>query len=164
MHLKKNDRFAHAALGLTAAVLLAALTACSPKTGGDVMATVDGRKIFRTDLDKYYDNQISSAQQTPTGEQATALRLQILHQLIEDEILMAGPLPARLASLSDLGDRSSLFRASSFPAAIHGLLHSRTFDSGSCRTGQHSSDMAKRRFRDAVVTPLCALRSFCVWP
>jgi peptidyl-prolyl cis-trans isomerase SurA len=88
MHLKKNDWFAHAALGLTAAVLLAALTACSPKTGGDVMATVDGRKIFRTDLDKYYDNQISSAQQTPTGEQATALRLQILHQLIEDEILM----------------------------------------------------------------------------
>ena len=52
------------------------------------MATVDGRKIFRADLDKYYDNQIASAQQPPTGEQATALRLNILHQLIEDEILM----------------------------------------------------------------------------
>ncbi len=53
------------------------------------MATVDGRKIFRTDVDKYYDNyQASSSQQAATGEQATALRLQILHQMIEDEILM----------------------------------------------------------------------------
>ena len=52
------------------------------------MATVDGRKIFRADLDKYYDNNVASAQQPPTGEQATALRLNILHQLIDDEILM----------------------------------------------------------------------------
>ena len=52
------------------------------------MATVDGRKIFRTDVDKYYDNNVAAAQQQPTGEQATALRLNILHQLIEDEIVM----------------------------------------------------------------------------
>jgi len=52
------------------------------------MATVDGRKIFRTDIDKYYDSQVSSAQQAPTGEQATALRLNILRQLIDDQILM----------------------------------------------------------------------------
>ncbi len=52
------------------------------------MATVDGRKIFRQDLDKYYQNQVASAQQAPTGEQATALRLNILHQMIDDEILM----------------------------------------------------------------------------
>lgn len=52
------------------------------------MATVDGRKIFRTDVDKYYDNQVASAQQAPVGEQATTLRLNILHQLIDDEILM----------------------------------------------------------------------------
>ena len=52
------------------------------------MATVDGRKIFRSDVDKYYENNVSSAQQVPTGEQATALRLNILHQMVEDEILM----------------------------------------------------------------------------
>jgi len=85
--LKKNSLFAQV-VGLLAAVLLLLLAACNTKVGGDVMATVDGRKIFRTDLDKYYDNQVSSAQQVPTGEQATALRLQILHQLIDDEILM----------------------------------------------------------------------------
>ena len=52
------------------------------------MATVDGRKIFRSDVDKYYENNVASAQQVPTGEQATALRLNILHQMVEDEILM----------------------------------------------------------------------------
>ena len=52
------------------------------------MATVDGRKIFRADVDKYYENNVASAQQAPTGEQSTALRLNILHQMIEDEIVM----------------------------------------------------------------------------
>jgi peptidyl-prolyl cis-trans isomerase SurA len=71
-----------------AVLLLATLTACTSKPGGDVMATVDGRKIFRSDVDKYYDNNVASAQQAPSGEQATALRLNILHQMIDDEILM----------------------------------------------------------------------------
>ena len=52
------------------------------------MATVDGRKIFRSDVDKYYDNQVAAHSRRPSGEQATALRLNILHQLIDDEILM----------------------------------------------------------------------------
>ncbi|MBZ5684850.1 MAG: SurA N-terminal domain-containing protein [Acidobacteriia bacterium] len=86
--LKKNTFIAHATAGLSVIVLLAFLAACTSKVGGDVMATVDGRKIFRTDVDKYYENQVASAQQAPTGEQATALRLNILRQMIDDEILM----------------------------------------------------------------------------
>ncbi|HKF01173.1 MAG TPA: SurA N-terminal domain-containing protein [Candidatus Sulfotelmatobacter sp.] len=77
-----------AATGLLLTLLLAISSACNSKPGGDVMATVDGRKIFRSDVDKYYDNNVASAQQAPTGEQATALRLNILHQMIDDEILM----------------------------------------------------------------------------
>jgi peptidyl-prolyl cis-trans isomerase SurA len=73
---------------LAAATLLTALAACNSQAGGDVMATVDGRKIFRTDVEKYYENNVASAQQAPAGEQATALRLNILHQMIDDEILM----------------------------------------------------------------------------
>jgi len=80
--------FAQVADGVTAVALASLLTACSSQVGGDVMATVDGRKIFRSDVDKYYDNQVASAQQAPIGEQATALRLNILHQMIDDEILM----------------------------------------------------------------------------
>ena len=86
--MKKNLLFAQVAAAIIASFLLAALAACNSQASGDVMATVDGRKIFRSDLDKYYDNQVASAQQAPTGEQATALRLNILHQMIDDEILM----------------------------------------------------------------------------
>jgi peptidyl-prolyl cis-trans isomerase SurA len=86
--LKKNLLIAHATAGLAVITLLALLAACSSKPGGDVMATVDGRKIFRTDVDKYYENQVASAQPAPAGEQATALRLNILRQMIDDEILM----------------------------------------------------------------------------
>jgi len=86
--LRKNVRFVRIAAALAVAVLLAALMGCKSQVGGDVMATVDGRKIFRSDVDKYYDNNVASSQQVPSGEQATALRLNILHQMIEDEILM----------------------------------------------------------------------------
>ncbi|HKI26167.1 MAG TPA: SurA N-terminal domain-containing protein [Candidatus Sulfotelmatobacter sp.] len=87
--MKTHVSFSQAAAALAAAAMLALLAACSSPAGGDVMATVDGRKIFRSDVDKYYENyQASSAQQAPTGEQGTALRLQILNQMIEDEMLM----------------------------------------------------------------------------
>ena len=65
--LKKTHSLPRSAAALSAAVLLAALAACNPQPGGDVMATVDGRKIFRSDVDKYYDNNVASAQQAPDG-------------------------------------------------------------------------------------------------
>ena len=52
------------------------------------MATVDGRKIYRADVEKYYQNQTSGSNQQPEGEQATSLRLSILRELIDNEILM----------------------------------------------------------------------------
>src|SRR6202142_2922354 len=73
---------------MIAAVVLASLLGCNTKVSGDVMATVDGRKIFRSDLDKYYDNYVASAQQSPAGEQATILRLNMLRQMIDDEMVM----------------------------------------------------------------------------
>ena len=86
--MKKSEFHSQAAAGLLAALLIAILSGCNAQPGGDVMATVDGRKIFRSDVDKYYNNNVASAQQAPSGEQATALRLNILHQMIDDEILM----------------------------------------------------------------------------
>jgi peptidyl-prolyl cis-trans isomerase SurA len=86
--LKNTSISRRVATTVSAAVLLASLAACNSQPGGDVMATVDGRKILRTDVDKYYNNNVASAQQAPTGEQATALRLNILHQMLDDEILM----------------------------------------------------------------------------
>jgi len=86
--LKRNSDVGQLAVLLAAASLLAMLLGCKSQVSGDMMATVDGRKIFRSDVDKYYDNQVASAQQPPVGEQATILRLNILRQMIDDEIVM----------------------------------------------------------------------------
>ena len=86
--MRRNSILARPATLIMAGILLAILVSCKSQPSGDVMATVDGRKIFRSDVDKYYDNNVASAQQAPIGEQATALRLNILHQMIDDEILM----------------------------------------------------------------------------
>src|SRR4051812_3027122 len=104
-YLKTSRSMVQAAVALTASFLLALLIACSSQPAGDVMATVDGRKIFRTDVDKYYDNQVASAQQAPGGEQATALRLNILHQMIDDEILMRRAEKLGLLATDDEIDR-----------------------------------------------------------
>jgi peptidyl-prolyl cis-trans isomerase SurA len=72
-----------------AGCLALGLAGCNAGRGGDdVMAKVDGRKILRTDVDKYYKNQTSGAEQQPTGEQAASLRLSILRELIDNEIVM----------------------------------------------------------------------------
>ena len=77
------------ALAVVCAALLLAVAACTSRPGGgDAVATVDGRSISRSDLEKYYDNQTSGSDQHPAGEQATSLRLSILRELIENEILM----------------------------------------------------------------------------
>jgi peptidyl-prolyl cis-trans isomerase SurA len=64
-------------------------TGCgAKKPGDDVAASVDGQKIYRVDIEKYYQNQTSGSDQQPVGEQATSLRLSILKELIDNEILM----------------------------------------------------------------------------
>ena len=76
-------------LALILAALLFLASSCNSKGGkGEVMATVDGRKIYREEVDKYYRTQITGSSQQPTGEQETNLRLNILRQLIDNEILM----------------------------------------------------------------------------
>jgi peptidyl-prolyl cis-trans isomerase SurA len=87
--LKNRNFLEHAVLLIISACLLVGLTACNrSSSGGDVMASVNGRKIYRTEVDKYYANQTSGSDQQPAGEQAVSLRLSILNELIETEILM----------------------------------------------------------------------------
>ncbi|HVI07628.1 MAG TPA: SurA N-terminal domain-containing protein [Candidatus Binatia bacterium] len=86
--MKRTADFVRQPVFFACLLLFSLLLGCNSRVGGDVMATVDGRKIFRSDVDKYYDNQVASAQQAPTGEQATILRLNILRQMIDDEMVM----------------------------------------------------------------------------
>jgi len=75
-----------------AVALAAALTACQSKHSDDVVAEVNGKKILRTELEKYYRNQTAGTPQQPTqpmsDEQSSSLRLSILRELIDNEIVM----------------------------------------------------------------------------
>lgn len=83
----KNHLLRYTPAALLAAALL--IASCGKQPGGDdVAAVVDGHKIYRTEVDKYYQNQIAGSAQPPSGEQADSLRLNILGGLIEDQILM----------------------------------------------------------------------------
>lgn len=74
---------------LAALFVLFLVAGCNQKeTSGDIMAKVNGEKISRADLEKYYQNNIAGSPQQPSGEQATSLKLNILKTLIEEEILM----------------------------------------------------------------------------
>ena len=67
--------------------LVAAMSGCHRSPSPDVMATVNGKDILRSDLDKYYNANISDSAQKPSPEQADIVRLNILRQMIDDEIL-----------------------------------------------------------------------------
>src|SRR5208283_4990702 len=77
-----------ATLPLALVLLVPGLGCTGKQDGSDVMARVNGRKITRTEVDKYYNNQTADAPQKPSQEQADSLRLSILRELIDNEILM----------------------------------------------------------------------------
>lgn len=78
----------HLGLILLVAALGLALSCGWKRPGDDVAATVDGEKIFRTDVEKYFENQTAGSSQPLSTEQATSLRLRILDELIDNQILM----------------------------------------------------------------------------
>jgi len=51
------------------------------------MATVNGKEILRSELEKYYKNNLSDSAPKPSAQQADIVRLQILSKMIDDEIL-----------------------------------------------------------------------------
>jgi peptidyl-prolyl cis-trans isomerase SurA len=86
---KSIARVVLAAAWLPVLMLLLPSVGCTGKQdSAGVMALVNGRKITRSEVDKYYDNQTAEAPQKPSQEQADSLRLSILRELIDNEILM----------------------------------------------------------------------------
>ncbi len=74
-------------LVLLSSLLFVPLAACHRPPSPDVMATVNGKEILRADLDKAYKAKIGDNPQTPSAEQANIVRLTVLREMIDDEIL-----------------------------------------------------------------------------
>lgn len=79
-----------AAFLLLSAAALAALAGCHGNPAPDVVATVNGKDILRSDLERQYQIVKMSqgvAPQDPSPEQADIARLAVLRQMIDEEIM-----------------------------------------------------------------------------
>jgi peptidyl-prolyl cis-trans isomerase SurA len=65
------------------------ISGCNHGHSADVVATVNGHAIMQSELDKSYKAQLGDAaqQQQPSQEQADSLRLNVLRELIDEEIV-----------------------------------------------------------------------------
>ncbi len=68
-------------------ILLTALAGCNRKPNPDVSATVNGHPIMKSEVEKYFKNKVSTMQQQPTADEASMLKLDILHQRINEEVI-----------------------------------------------------------------------------
>jgi peptidyl-prolyl cis-trans isomerase SurA len=93
-----HARFRFALLFLLSGALLPTLTGCHSSPAPDVMATVNGKEIMRSDLEKYYAASLGDNPQQPSAEQADIVRLNILKQMIDDEILLQRAAKLNLAA------------------------------------------------------------------
>src|ERR1700744_2072101 len=74
------------ALLLLSGALLAA-GGCHRPPSADVVAPVNGKEILRADLDRYYQASLGESPQKPSAVEADMRQLQVLHQMIQDEIM-----------------------------------------------------------------------------
>ena len=72
------------------AMALAMGTGCKPKTqpSPDVWAVVNGQEIKRDEVDKYYRTRLNPEGQEPSQEEVLSLKLNVLEELINNEILL----------------------------------------------------------------------------
>lgn len=89
------------ALLLLGATLFAGFAGCKRAPGADVVATVNGKEILRADLERYYQASLGDNPQQPSPVEANIRRLQILHQMIDDEILQQRAAKLNLAATDD---------------------------------------------------------------
>ncbi len=75
---------------LAGLVLVLYLAACNRQAAPnpDVWAVVDGKQILREDVDKVYQTRVNANGATPSQEEALSLKLSILDDLIDNDILL----------------------------------------------------------------------------
>lgn len=86
---RRSSNFRCSTLMLAALAAAVMLNGCKkPDDGSDAVAKVNGKKIMRSEVEKYYRNSLTPGSPEPEHEQGDSQRLGILRQLIDDEITM----------------------------------------------------------------------------
>jgi len=77
-------------------LILAAIVACAfaaackkeAAPGPDVWASVNGKDIYRAEVEKYFRTRVNAESPAPSQEEALSLKLSILDELVNNEILL----------------------------------------------------------------------------
>jgi len=75
------------ASGLLSLGIALTLAGCHPTPSPEVVATVNGKEILASELDRAYKQSLNPSEPPPSKEEAAIKRLQLLHGLIQNEIL-----------------------------------------------------------------------------
>ena len=98
-HGRRNKTLARVALLVLCSVLAAG---CNQAHGPDVMATVNGKPIMRPEVETLYKINLGEAQQQATSkEQADIVRMQIIQELIDQEIVQQRAASDNFATRTD---------------------------------------------------------------
>jgi len=73
---------------LLAGLLVTASCGTASKASADVVARVNNKDITTAQLEKQFQNRLNGAEQPPSPEEAQDLKLQVLNQMINDQILL----------------------------------------------------------------------------
>ena len=95
-------------------VALFSLAGCKSSTApaADVWAVVNGKEIKRDEVDKYYRTRISPEGQEPSQEEALSLKLNVIDELINNEILLERAKKLNLeASDGEVEDKFTEFKS-----------------------------------------------------
>ena len=82
-----HEIYVYPAVLAAAGLLSIGFVGCHQAPSPEVLATVNGKQIVQSDVDRLYKQSLGDSAQVPSKEEAAIQRLQILHTLIEDEIL-----------------------------------------------------------------------------
>ena len=74
---------------------------CSRSHNANVMATVNGKPILRSEVEQIYRNNLGDSNQQPSQVQSDIMRLNILRQLIDEEIVMQRAAKLNLVATDD---------------------------------------------------------------
>src|SRR5258708_37838514 len=75
-------------VSLVALALFSLASSCNRQSDKDVLAKVNAYKVTRSEADRAYNRQITGAPQKPSPEEESALRLQILDQIIGQQVYL----------------------------------------------------------------------------
>ncbi len=136
-----SSRSRFALVLLCGGALFSALSGCHRSPSSDVVATVNGKEILRADLERNYQISLGDNPQALSPQEADIRRLNVLHQMIQDEILQQHAAKLNLtASDEDVNARLTELKAPYTQDQFYNLLKQRNM----------SLDDLKRDIRRAV--------------